>query len=418
MRFICLPILAFVTACSAGSHSVAQKEIPIDFAPPQEVVWQNPAYTTCKDAAHPKAHPHMKFVPDGLTLLTGDEPTTNTFDGKSITPVTLGKNQVKFDTRKKTAIFVLGYAQAGEAYDFFETKKWQKEYNTFVFRWHCQYFAEDNIFSDIDEAVAAASAHLTSDLKRLDALLGRWYEPEIRLITISMGAPVALNAALETFKGRSLLTSYSSGTPRYQRRIDMLDPAIFGDFAIAESIRTEDGLTRFPSQYADAAKKIIALQGEGVAFSAFTTAYGRIFTRGMYRWVNVQEYNSDWLMPEIQQRIRQKEDREPSFVEVIHYQHIGIVPAYFASIEPSVHPTVINSTKYPRGITALTPTRDLRRSRVYLRQLANPGRDTLTFADDEFEEIEPCPRGVSINYERSPENLFNSVYWSAFRKCL
>lgn len=421
MKILSFFVFAAVAACSVAplSQSETTETIEIPLSPPPKVTWKNPVYTGCPNAGHEKAHPHMKFVPDGLTAFTGDESAVSSFDGKAIAPVTLPQPEVKIDTSKKTVVFVIGYDISGQTFDFPNIKAWQKEYNTFVYRWHCEYFAPKLSLGRAMDSLAVAVKNFGNDFDRYDKLVTRWYDKEIRFVSISLGGPLAAEVAHAKFRGRSLLghsRNQVDGKARFERRLDFLDPAFIMDFMTPESVIDEDGLYHAGFEFNHYAKQILNLSSEGVAVTGFTTAYARFFTSGLYRWMNVQRHTVDWLNVAIEKML----GRKPKLSDQIHYQHVGIVPAYFESIDPSVHPTVVNNSMFANGITAATPTELLRSNKIYLKQLeSDPGRETLTLGDDSFEAIDPCPRGISYNFDKSTGHpIINSAYWSLFKTCL
>lgn len=397
-------LLSFTALASCTFQKVESdsRERSFDSFP---ISWENPSYTPCKDASHEKAHPHLQFVPEGLTLLDGTEKVTTRHMGVEVQPVTLAKRYATIDPTKKIVIFVLGYDGSGRAYDFFETQLWNKSFNTFVFRWHCEYFTEDLVLDDVFESTDNGRARFLKDLEKLRSKIGNYYEQEIRIVSISAGGQLVLDALSEAnpFPRGPFLSFNADRSRKYDRRVDFLDPFLPFESAYVNRVIGTDGQEVPGYRYNEVARKIKAIQDKGYITTAFTSAYTTVLTKTLSRWMSVQQQHADWLSDDYG-RLKNGEAlgqmmgfAYDSNRSQFDYQHIGIVPAYFESLKEDVLPMVLNSSSMKEAITAKTKIPWIQGKGVYLRQ-SERGKGTLTLRDDDFEVVEdPCRSGVVID---------------------
>lgn len=429
MRLALFTVSSFVfaiLACQSRKHNDSQGEvkesIEISFDPPKSVTWTNPKYEPCPWAGRDNAHAHMKFVPQGLTLLDGTEKTVTEYQGKKIHPVELPNPTARLDTTKPIAIFIPGYDKSGGAYGFPYIEKWKDKFNTFVFRWHCETFNQGFIAEDVFSSTDNGTKMLLADYARLSEKLTRHYKQEIRLIGYSMGGPLAIDfatAAWSSSLGSTLLGDEKfRNKAEYERRIDLLDPGFFFQMLSPESIIDELGVWRYESEYNKLVKNIYNLQNMGVAITSFASSFSKIITNSMYKYINVQRVHDDWTIELIKKELEGMSEEERAGLGIFDRQHTGLPHYYFPSIDPAESGKALGSSKFPNGLSAATKTSLLRGEKIYLKQTSE-GINTRSMRDDVYEVInEPCPKGHTLNFDRVSGPHYPSAQWSAIRKCM
>lgn len=424
-------VLSLLSAALLGPLSASPGgSVELEGLAPSPFLWTNPTYQSPEvvrsaslddpyalpfgatlEVKNP--HPHMTFVPDGLTLLDGTEPLLRTcpgedprYAGKPIEPIALPHPQTRFDPHKKTVIFVVGYDRSGRAYNFFDTpdRAWGREYNTFVYRWGSRAFVPPGVSAGFQadhyfRATEEATADLEASLLRLKNQMGVAYDGEIRFVSISTGGELVLRALYDlnqnpetTFS--SQLRSASAGRGKYLRRADFLDPAfLLMDVESAAEVTTAYGQPVDREKYDDFARQFADLESSGFVTTAYAASYGNLITTNLYRYVRTQRMDEDWLEKDYTQgAIPGLSDfyaiQGKSLFDV---QHVATVSAYFLSLGL---PGVSSQPELSAGFSAATDTAWLKgqTQRLLLEQVA--GADTLDVRDDRFEPVDVFEQGA------------------------
>lgn len=427
----------------------------------QNFMWKNPEFnaSNCQiKSDDTSVHPHMRGVPQGLTLMTAEQ-TPHPFtiparlqkdpsQGDEFAPIRFG-GTVEFDRNKHTAIFFQGYDQTGGARDFPEIKLWNDAgFNTFVFRWHCIAYQPNPIFtlnpiatlqraSHPFNAVDEAEIYFSNEYRKLEKLIfSQPYEKEIRFIGYSMSGPLALKAAFRNWvqepeSSRNFYArKYMLDHWKSPRRVDMLDPAFFFDFlqgtrqynsTVMTESRMQDVISKNQDEL-DSRQNLKAirlsypviaskLHADLIALASFNIGFMHPFPflKNMHTWANVQEIDKNWMANYIEKN---------NITNSVVFRHHSILNYYFPSIAASApSPAAVGKTPFLNkdadgnytyhAIDAKTPTAFLQGLRYRLVQQSSPGLETFEMSDDLYKANEdtglPPPSGIVLTTHADAE---------------